>query len=157
MRAEFNFAPETRGRERKANVPLIVHVIYRLDVGGLENGLVNLINRIPAERFRHAIIVSPTTLSSASGYSAVIYRYSLCTSPQAIVLCCIGSSGGFSGGCADIVHTRNLAALEAQCPALAGCPLLIHREHGRDVNDVDGGNRKYQIWKTHSRRSLIIT
>ncbi len=37
-------------------VPLVVHLIYRLDVGGLENGLVNLINHIPGERFRHAII-----------------------------------------------------------------------------------------------------
>ena len=36
--------------------PLIAHVIYRLDFGGLENGLVNLVNRVPAERFRHAIV-----------------------------------------------------------------------------------------------------
>ena len=36
--------------------PLIAHVIYRLDVGGLENGLVNIINRIPEDRYRHVII-----------------------------------------------------------------------------------------------------
>ena len=36
--------------------PLIVHVIHYLGVGGLENGLVNLINHIPSERYRHAII-----------------------------------------------------------------------------------------------------
>ena len=36
--------------------PLIVHVIYRLDVGGLENGLVNLINGIPEKQYRHAVI-----------------------------------------------------------------------------------------------------
>ena len=30
--------------------PLIVHLIHRLDVGGLENGLVNLINHLPPER-----------------------------------------------------------------------------------------------------------
>src|SRR3569832_714799 len=34
--------------------PLIAHVIFRLAVGGLENGLVNLINRTP--QYRHAII-----------------------------------------------------------------------------------------------------
>ncbi len=34
--------------------PLIAHVIHRLDVGGMENGLVNLINRLPADRYRHA-------------------------------------------------------------------------------------------------------
>src|SRR5262245_27027970 len=47
-------APAAAGAGRAA--PLIAHVIYRLDVGGLENGLVNLINRIPADRFRHAIV-----------------------------------------------------------------------------------------------------
>src|SRR5262249_59267418 len=36
--------------------PLVAHVIYRFDVGGLENGLVNLLNRMPPQRFRHAIV-----------------------------------------------------------------------------------------------------
>ncbi len=29
-------------------LPLIAHVVYRFDIGGLENGVVNLINRLPA-------------------------------------------------------------------------------------------------------------
>ena len=33
-----------------AATPLIVHVIHQLDVGGLENGLVNLINHLPPGR-----------------------------------------------------------------------------------------------------------
>ena len=36
--------------------PLIVHVLYRLQVGGLENGVVNLVNQLPADRYRHAIV-----------------------------------------------------------------------------------------------------
>ncbi len=36
--------------------PLIVHVVYRFAVGGLENGVVNLINHLPAARWRHAIL-----------------------------------------------------------------------------------------------------
>ncbi len=36
--------------------PLIAHVIYRLGVGGMENGLVNLINGMPRDRYRHAIV-----------------------------------------------------------------------------------------------------
>ncbi len=36
--------------------PLIAHVVYRFDVGGLENGVVNLLNRMPAERYRHAVL-----------------------------------------------------------------------------------------------------
>jgi hypothetical protein len=30
--------------------------VHRFDTGGLENGVVNLINRLPPERFRHAVV-----------------------------------------------------------------------------------------------------
>jgi hypothetical protein len=42
---------------RKMTAPdrLICHVIHRLAVGGLENGLVNLINHLPDD-YQHAII-----------------------------------------------------------------------------------------------------
>ncbi len=44
-----------------------------------------------------------------------------------------------------IVHTRNLAALEAVVPAwTAGVPVRIHGEHGRDAIDPDGMRRRYQ-------------
>ena len=36
--------------------PLVVHVVHHLTVGGLENGLVNLVNRLPQSACRHAII-----------------------------------------------------------------------------------------------------
>ena len=36
--------------------PLVLHVLYRFDTGGLENGVVNLLNRLPADRFRHAVL-----------------------------------------------------------------------------------------------------
>ena len=35
---------------------LIVHVLYRFDIGGLENGVVNLINRLPEASWRHAVL-----------------------------------------------------------------------------------------------------
>jgi len=45
----------------------------------------------------------------------------------------------------DIVHSRNLAALEAMVPAwLARVPVRIHGEHGRDVGDLDGSNKALQ-------------
>lgn len=34
----------------------IAHVIFRLDVGGLEIGLAELINCMPADRYRHTIV-----------------------------------------------------------------------------------------------------
>ena len=32
--------------------PLVVHIVYRLDTGGLENGVVNLINHLPVLAYR---------------------------------------------------------------------------------------------------------
>ena len=40
---------------KPAEVPLVLHVIHHLVIGGMENGLINLINQIPATRYRHAI------------------------------------------------------------------------------------------------------
>src|SRR5689334_8583622 len=50
--------------------PLVLHLIYRLAAGGLENGLVHLINRMPAERYRHAIVC----LSDFNHFSGRIER-----------------------------------------------------------------------------------
>ena len=48
----------------KTSPPLLAHVVFRFGVGGLENGIVNLINHLPRERWRHAI-VSLTDVSHA--------------------------------------------------------------------------------------------
>lgn len=127
--------------------PLIAHVVYRFDVGGLENGVVNLINHMPADRYRHAVValteVTPfrqrvlrddvqyVELRKGPGHGyrifPALYRLFRQLNPA-------------------IVHTRNLAALEAVAPAwLARMPVRIHGEHGRDVGDFDGTNRAYQL------------
>ena len=36
--------------------PLVLHVVTRFDTGGLENGVVNLINHMPAQAYRHAVV-----------------------------------------------------------------------------------------------------
>jgi sugar transferase (PEP-CTERM/EpsH1 system associated) len=46
----------------------------------------------------------------------------------------------------DVFHSCNIAALEfAPVAALAGVPLRIHAEHGWDIADPDGNNRRYQL------------
>lgn len=127
--------------------PLIAHVIYRLDVGGLENGLVNIINRIPEDRYRHVII----SLTDVSEFRQRITRNDV---PCIALHKRPGNDIGmfwklwrlFRELRPAIVHSRNLAALEAQLPAwLAGVPCRIHGEHGRDVHDLDGSSRKYRL------------
>jgi sugar transferase (PEP-CTERM/EpsH1 system associated) len=54
-----------------------------------------------------------------------------------------------------IVHTRNLAALEMTVPAFAaGVPVRIHGEHGRDVGDFDGSNRR-RWWIRRAYRPFV--
>jgi len=127
--------------------PLIVHVIFRLDVGGLENGLVNLINCIPTERYRHAIVC----LTDFSAFRQRLRR------PDVPVYALHKSAGNSPSTLfrlwrllrqlrPDIVHTRNLGALEAALPAaLAGVRVRVHGEHGRDIDDLDGTNRRRQL------------
>ncbi len=126
--------------------PLVLHVVYRFDVGGLENGIVNLINHMPAHAYRHAVLalteitdfqrrirrsdVEFMALHKPPGHAIWLY-------PQLFKL--------FRQLRPHIVHSRNLAALEVQVPAwAAGVPVRIHGEHGRDVADLDGSHPTYQ-------------
>src|SRR6202171_6252526 len=95
--------------------PLIVHVLYRFDVGGLENGVVNLMNRLPAERYRHAIIC-------VTDYTDFAHRLRRPGVPLSALRKPPGNSLRHQGRvwrlfrelAPTIVHSRNLAALELQ-------------------------------------------
>ena len=127
--------------------PLIAHIIYRLSIGGLENGLVNLINQIPISCCRHVIIC----LKDYTEFSARIHRddveiYSLHKREGNDLKIFLKLWRLLWKIRPDIVHTRNLSTLECQLPAfLAGIPRRIHSEHGRDMGDLDGSNIKYII------------
>lgn len=127
--------------------PLIVHVVHRLAVGGLENGLVNLINHIPANRYRHAVIC----LTDYSDFRDRITRpdvevHALHKAPGIRPELYVALYRLFKRLRPDIVHTRNLATLEAQLPAwLAGVPLRVHGEHGRDMHDLDNTRQRYRL------------
>lgn len=127
--------------------PLVAHVIYSLGVGGLENGLVNLINNMPRDRYRHAIIC-------LQGYTDFAKRiqgsdvaiYSLDKKPGKDPGLYVRLGRLLRQLKPDIVHTRNLAALEGQVvAAMTVSARRVHGEHGRDVFDVAGRNVKYNL------------
>jgi sugar transferase (PEP-CTERM/EpsH1 system associated) len=136
--------------------PLIAHVIFRLGVGGLENGLVNLINRLPAERYRHAVVC----LTDATDFRRRIERpdvtvHELHRQPGHDLRVPFAQLRLFRSLRPAIVHSRNLAAIESQVPAwLAGVPGRVHSEHGWDVFDPDGTSRKYQ-WLRRAHRPFV--
>jgi sugar transferase (PEP-CTERM/EpsH1 system associated) len=127
--------------------PLVAHVVHRFDIGGLENGVVNLINRLPAERFRHAVIA----MTEVTDFRRRVQRddvgfyalnkppgQTLRVAPRLVrLLREIGPA---------IVHTRNLGTLEMSLPAAwAGVPLRVHGEHGWDTSDPDGRSLKFRL------------
>lgn len=125
----------------------IAHIIHRFDTGGLENGVVNLINRLDDSRYHHTII-------TMKGHNP---EFAARINTGNVEFENLSKQGGSDIGVflrlnrilkrlsPDILHTRNTATLEMQ---LVGwwrrVPLRIHGEHGWDVNDMHGQNRRYQ-------------
>ena len=133
-------------RRRLDRRPVVVHVMHRFDVGGMENGIVNLINHMPADSYRHVIMaltevtdfrqrirrddVEFIALNKKPGHAFHLY-------PRLYKL--------FRQLRPAVVHTRNIGALEIAVPAwAAGVSARIHGEHGREFDDLDGSNKKNQ-------------
>ena len=111
--------------------------------------MVNLLNRLPRDRYRHAVIAL-TRISDFRrrvarddvewvelrqpkgndfGTHRTLYRWLRSRRPA-------------------ILHTRNLATLEGQITGrLAGVPGRIHGEHGRDVHDLHGATLRYRWFR----------
>jgi len=133
--------------------PLVVHLIYRLDFGGLETLLVDCINHMPRERYRHAIVC-------LTDYTAFADKI---TAPN-VALYALHKQPGLGLGIhaklfkllrelrPAVLHTYNFACAEYAVPAwAAGVPVRIHAEHGRDASDPQGLNRKHNFL----RRALV--
>ena len=127
--------------------PLVVHLIYRLDIGGLETLLVDTINRMPAERYRHAIVC----LTDYTDFAERIARpdvelYALHKAPGLAPEVHVKLFKLLRRLRPAILHTYNLGTIEYQAVALlAGVPVRIHAEHGRDASDPQGLNRKHNL------------
>ena len=136
--------------------PLIAHVIYALSTGGLENGLVNIINRTPPDRFRHVIICITTADDFAGRIVAHNVRVIQLHKRE-------GHDWRFFWRLwrlfrelrPDIIHSRNLAALETQLLSVGLLGVIsVHGEHGREVNDLDGTNWQYLAFRRFMRRFI---
>jgi sugar transferase (PEP-CTERM/EpsH1 system associated) len=134
-------------------LPLIVHLVHRFDTGGMENGMVNLFNHLPAEKYRHAVIaltdytdfrnritaqpVEFHALDKKPGHDPAVFLrlYKLLRTLKPTLL-----------------HSRNLAALEGQFVGVAaGVKGRVHGEHGRDTFDLHGQDWKYNLLRKSAR------
>ena len=128
--------------------PLIAHVLYRLDTGGMEQIAISVVNRT-AGRYRHAIV-------SLTGFGAIRDRIEDATVP----CLSLDKRPGKDWRCyfrlwsalrrlqPDLVQTYNIGALDAAPMArLAGVRWVVHAEHGRDAADPQGRDRKYRLMR----------
>ena len=127
--------------------PLIVHVLHRFDTGGLENGVVNLINHLPPARFRHAVVALTEITEFQRRVQVEDVRFIALNKPPGQGLWMYPRLRTLLRGLQpSIVHTRNLGALEMSVPATwAGVPVRIHGEHGWDIDDPEGKSRKFRL------------
>jgi len=122
--------------------PIVAHVVHSLATGGLENGVVNLVNA-PGSSFRHVVVC----LTAAGPLQARL--------DPGVAVFTIGKRAGNDPAAAlrltrllwrlkpAIVHSRNWATFDAVLAArLAAAPVVVHGEHGRDINDPEGRNRR---------------
>ena len=125
----------------------IVHLVYRFAIGGLENVVVQLINGLPHDEFRHTVI---TLTDADEKFCSRIDR------PDVEIISLHKPPGQpfrlyprmfrlLRRLRPDVFHSCNLAALEFAPVAMAsGVPLRVHAEHGWDAHDPNGSNPRYQ-------------
>ena len=121
----------------------IFHILDSLGIGGLENGVVNLINHMDKDNFHH-------TICCIRGKGAMEDRI---TNKQVDIICLnIKKKDRFaflklahiiSKNSPDIVHTRNFGTIDGILAAiLARVDIVVHGEHGREFTDPEGLNKK---------------
>lgn len=124
----------------------VMHVVYSFHVGGLENVIVQLINRLPVDRYEH-LLLSLTDMGEFVSRIEVpdVQLVSLHKPPGHAIPLYPRLFAHMRRWRPDVLHTCNLAALEiVPVGWLAGVPLRIHAEHGWDAHDPDGRNVKFQ-------------
>jgi sugar transferase (PEP-CTERM/EpsH1 system associated) len=131
----------------------VLHVIHRLATGGLENGVVNLIDGLRNAGLRHAV----ACIEDVSDFRRRLVRQDVeFTALQRSRVGVWRMRREIFALCRrlrpTIVHTRNLSGLDALLPArVAGGAHCVHSEHGWDVDDLQGDKlRPILLRRLHS-------
>ena len=120
----------------------IAHVVFGLGLGGLENGLVNLVSGLDRERFQHAIFCMKVLGPNAARAEAAGAQVELVGRPEARNRLIIPKLYmRFRRFRPHVVHTRNFGTVDAIVAGrLARVPGIVHGEHGWDTADMDGAD-----------------
>jgi sugar transferase (PEP-CTERM/EpsH1 system associated) len=119
----------------------ILHIMHSLQIGGLENGVVNLINNLNDDSFRHVICCIDSSGPMAERLKMPVEIFALQKGGGRDYLLPFKAAGIIRKIRPDIVHTRNWSSIDGVIGArLAGVKYIIHGEHGREATDPAGAN-----------------
>jgi hypothetical protein len=119
----------------------VLHILNSLQVGGLENGVVNLINNLDAQRFKHSICCIDSIGPMAERIKQPVSIFSLDKGARRDYLISLRIAKLIKKIKPDIIHTRNWSAIDGVIGArLTGKRIVIHGEHGREASDPQGQN-----------------
>ena len=125
----------------------VMHVVQSLEVGGLENGVVNLLNRLTDERFSHVVCCLTHAGKLAERINSKdikIVELGLPTDRFRFPLFILRRL--MRRWSPAVLHTRGWGTIDAVFAGrAAGVPRLIHGEHGREATDPEGLNRKRNL------------
>lgn len=121
---------------------LVVHVVHSLGVGGLENGVVNLVNG-NWRGLRHAIICLTTAGPLRARLRSEVEVFVIGKRPGHDLLSVLRLARLLRRLRPRLVHSRNWATFDAVIAArLARVGAVVHGEHGRDITDPNGLDRR---------------
>ena len=124
----------------------VMHVVHSFGVGGLENVIVQLINRLPPAHFEHVVLALTTVSEFRQRVARSDVRFIALHKPPGHAVPLYPQLYRLLRELRPhVLHTCNLAALEVVPLAwLARVPLRVHAEHGWDVHDPQGRNPRYR-------------
>ncbi len=120
--------------------PLVAHVVNSLATGGLENGVVNLVNTADPP-LRHAVICMTFEGAFRDRLKPNVEVFAIGKRPGRDVRAFARLVGLLRRLQPAVVHSRNWVTFDAIPAArIARVPVVVHGEHGRDITDPNGEN-----------------
>ena len=132
---------------RPDDVHLVVHLVHSVGTGGLQTLLAECIDRLSTAKYRHAIIC----LTERADQGAIIpgagtTLHELHKPPGNDISTHLTLWKLLRQLRPSILHTYNVGTIEYSVTALlAGVPVRIHAEHGRDSIEIDGKHGRYNL------------
>jgi len=116
----------------------ILHVLHAFSAGGLENGIVNIINQSP-DHLVHELCLLSTSGEFVQRLKRPVVVHEMKKTAGNDLRMIFRLRELFRRRKIDVIHTRNWAGFDG---VLAACltpkPGLVHGEHGRDISDPQG-------------------